>query len=54
MTYLFSFFTGTGTPYYFPGASFLAAAVFELAALGSFLVSRWKVSGGLKFRAPNI
>jgi DHA1 family tetracycline resistance protein-like MFS transporter len=36
MTSLFGYFTGAHAPIYFAGASFLAAALFELAALGIF------------------
>ncbi len=38
MTGLFSYFTSPGAPMYFPGASFLAAGLFTVAAL--FIVSR--------------
>jgi DHA1 family tetracycline resistance protein-like MFS transporter len=38
MTGLFSFFTGPRAPVYFPGASFLAAGLFELGALLIFIV----------------
>jgi DHA1 family tetracycline resistance protein-like MFS transporter len=38
MTGLFSFFTGPRAPVYFPGASFLAAGLFELGALLIFVV----------------
>ena len=36
MTSLFAYFTSPQAPIYFAGASFLAAALFELAALGLF------------------
>lgn len=36
MTNLFAFFTSAHAPIYFAGASFLAAALFELGALGIF------------------
>ena len=36
MTNLFAFFTSGAAPIYFAGASFLAAALFELGALGLF------------------
>ena len=36
MTSLFAYFTSPQASIYFAGASFLAAALFELAALGLF------------------
>jgi len=40
MTNLFAYFTSGSAPFYFAGASFLAAALFELAALGIFARTR--------------
>lgn len=39
MTNLFGYFTGPATPVQFPGASFLAASLFELAALALFVLA---------------
>ena len=36
MTSLFAYFTSASAPVYFAGASFLAAALFEIGALGIF------------------
>ena len=40
MTNLFAYFTAPGTPVYFPGASFLAAAICELGALAIFAAAK--------------
>jgi DHA1 family tetracycline resistance protein-like MFS transporter len=40
MTGLFAHFTGPGAPVYFPGASFLAAAICELGALVIFAAAK--------------
>ncbi len=39
MTNLFGFFTGPNAPVHFPGASFFAASLFELAALALFVLA---------------
>jgi MFS transporter, DHA1 family, tetracycline resistance protein len=39
MTSLFAWFTSGHAPVYFPGASFLAASLFELGALGLFVLA---------------
>ena len=45
MTHLFSWFTSGHAPVYFPGASFFAASLFELAALILFASAHaWKAS----------
>jgi DHA1 family tetracycline resistance protein-like MFS transporter len=45
MTGLFATFTGPAAPVYFPGASFLAAALFELGALVIFAVAKARRAG---------
>jgi len=40
MTHLFAWFTSSAAPFYFPGASFVAAAVCELGALALFALTR--------------
>lgn len=40
MTSLFAYFTSAHAPFYFAGASFLAAALFEFGALGMFTATR--------------
>jgi DHA1 family tetracycline resistance protein-like MFS transporter len=40
MTGLFAHFTGPTTPVYFPGASFLAAAICELGAFAIFAAAK--------------
>jgi hypothetical protein len=36
MSYLFAFSTGSGAPFYFPGAAFLAASLCLIAAAVAF------------------
>ena len=44
MTQTFSYFTDAGTPYYFPGAAFLLAAILTMVALAMFIIFTHKLS----------
>ncbi len=48
MTQLFAWFTGRDAPVYFPGASFLAASIFELGALALFALTRPQASATIE------
>jgi DHA1 family tetracycline resistance protein-like MFS transporter len=48
MTQLFAWFTSSAAPVYFPGASFLAAAIFELGALALFALTRPQASAAVE------